>query len=150
MIGLFGATIEQMVALAVLMPIVASMSGNAGIQAMTVTIRAIATRDAASKAALRAIGRELAIGLVNGLAVALVVGLAAGLWFGSVDLGVVIGVALVLCLLIAGVAGATVPLAFHRLKIDPAVASGVIVTAITDVAGFFVFLGLSAWWFRLL
>ncbi|MCB1501411.1 MAG: magnesium transporter [Bauldia sp.] len=149
-IGLFGATIEQMVALAVLMPIVASMSGNAGIQAMTVTIRAIATRDAASKAALRAIGRELAIGLVNGLAVALVVGLAAGLWFGSVDLGVVIGVALVLCLLIAGVAGATVPLAFHRLKIDPAVASGVIVTAITDVAGFFVFLGLSAWWFRLL
>lgn len=148
-IGLFGATIEQMVALAILMPIVASMSGNAGIQAMTVTIRAIATRDTASKAALRAIGRELLIGLVNGLAVALVVGVAAGLWFESIDLGVVIGVALVLCLLIAGVAGATIPLAFHRLKIDPAVASGVIVTAITDVAGFFVFLGLAAWWFGL-
>ena len=149
-IGLFGATIEQMVALAILMPIVASMSGNAGIQAMTVTIRAIATRDTASKAALRAIGRELLIGLVNGLAVALVVGVAAGLWFENIDLGVVIGVALVLCLLIAGVAGATIPLAFHRLKIDPAVASGVIVTAITDVAGFFVFLGLAAWWFGLL
>lgn len=149
-IGLFGASIEQMVALAILMPIVASMSGNAGIQAMTVTTRAIATRDIAARAALRAIGREIMVGLINGLAVAVVIGLGAGLWFGSVDLGVVIGVALVLCLLVAGLVGATIPLAFDRLGIDPAVASGVIVTAVTDVAGFFVFLGLAGWWFGLL
>ncbi|HET7718114.1 MAG TPA: magnesium transporter [Bauldia sp.] len=148
-IGLFGASIEQMVALAILMPIVASMSGNAGIQAMTVTIRAIATRDIAAKAALRAIGREVTVGLINGLAVAVCVGVGAGLWFGSVDLGAVIGLALVACLLVAGLVGATIPLAFDRLGIDPAVASGVIVTAITDAAGFFVFLGLAGWWFGL-
>ncbi len=149
-IGLFGASIEQMVALAILMPIVASMSGNAGIQAMTVTIRAIATRDIAAKAALRAIGREIMVGLINGLAVAVVIGLGAGLWFGSLDLGVVIGVALVACLLVAGLVGATIPLAFDRIGVDPAVASGVIVTAITDVAGFAVFLGLAGWWFGLI
>ncbi len=148
-IGLFGASIEQMVALAILMPIVASMSGNAGIQAMTVTIRAIATRDIAAKAALRAIGREIMVGLINGLAVAAVIGIAAGLWFENVDLGVVIGVALVVCLLVAGLVGATIPLAFDRMGIDPAVASGVIVTAITDVTGFAVFLGLAGWWFGL-
>jgi magnesium transporter len=146
-IGLFGGTIQQMVALAILMPIVASMSGNAGIQAMTVTIRAIATRDIAAKAALKAIGREIMVGLINGLAVAVVVGLGAGLWFGNVDIGVVIGVALVVSLLVAGLVGAAIPLIFDRLKIDPAVASGVIVTAITDATGFFVFLGLAGWWF---
>ena len=149
-IGLFGASIQQMVALAVLMPIVASMSGNAAIQAMTVTIRSIATRDIAARAATRAIGRELLVGLINGCVVALVVGLGAGLWFGDVQIGAVIGIALVVCLLIAGLAGATIPLALDRLGIDPAPASGVIVTAITDVAGFFVFLGLAGWWFRLL
>jgi len=149
-IGLFGASIRQMVALAILMPIVASMSGNAGIQAMTVTIRAIATRDIAARAALRAIGREILVGLVNGVAVAIVVGLGAGLWFSSVDLGVVIGVSLVVALLVAGLVGATIPLAFDRLDIDPAVASGVIVTAVTDVTGFFVFLGLAGWWFGLM
>ena len=149
-IGLFGASIEQMVALAILMPIVASMSGNAGIQAMTVTIRAIATRDIAARAALKAIGREILVGLINGLAVAVVIGIAAGLWFESIDLGVVIGVALVVCLLVAGLVGATIPLAFDRMGVDPAVASGVIVTAITDVAGFSVFLGLAGWWFGLL
>ena len=149
-IGLFGASIEQMVALAVLMPIVASMSGNAGIQAMTVTIRSIATRDMAARAAFRAIGREILVGLINGLVIAIAVGLAAGLWFQSVEIAVVIGLALVICLLIAGLTGATTPLALHRLGLDPAPASGVIVTAITDVAGFFVFLGLAGWWFGLL
>jgi magnesium transporter len=117
---------------------------------MTVTIRAIATRDIAAKAALRAIGREILVGLINGLAVAVVIGVGAGLWFESVDLGVVIGVALVLCLLVAGLVGATIPLAFDRMGVDPAVASGVIVTAITDVAGFSVFLGIAGWWFGLL
>jgi magnesium transporter len=149
-IGLFGASIEQMVALAVLMPIVASMSGNAGIQAMTVTIRSIATRDIAAKAAFRTVGREILVGLINGLAIAVAVGLAAGLWFQSPEIAVVIGVALVVCLLIAGLAGASVPLALDRMGIDPAPASGVIVTAVTDVAGFFVFLGLAGWWFGLL
>jgi magnesium transporter len=149
-IGLFGASIRQMVALAILMPIVASMSGNAAIQAMTVTIRSIATRDIAARAAFRAIGRELLVGLINGCVVALAVGVAAGLWFQDVEIGVVIGVALVICLLIAGLVGATTPLAFDRMGIDPAAASGVIVTAITDVTGFFVFLGLAGWWFGLL
>ena len=149
-IGFFGASIEQMVALAILMPIVASMSGNAGIQAMTVTIRAIATRDIAARAALRAIGRELMVGLINGLVVAVCVGLGAGFWFGSVAIGVVIGVALVICLLVAGVVGAAIPLLFDRMRIDPAVASGVIVTAITDATGFSVFLGLAGWWFGLI
>ena len=149
-IGLFGASIRQMVALAILMPIVASMSGNAAIQAMTVTIRSIATRDIAAKAAFRAIGRELLVGLINGLVIAITVGVAAGLWFQDVEIGVVIAVSLVVCLLIAGLAGATVPLALDRMGMDPAPASGVIVTAITDVAGFFVFLGLSGWWFGLI
>ena len=149
-IGFFGASIEQMVALAILMPIVASMSGNAGIQAMTVTIRAIATRDIAARAALPAIGRELMVGLINGLVVAVCVGLGAGFWFGSVAIGVVIGVALVICLLVAGVVGAAIPLLFDRMRIDPAVASGVIVTAITDATGFSVFLGLAGWWFGLI
>lgn len=149
-IGLFGASIREMVALAILMPIVASMSGNAGIQAMTVTIRSIATRDIAAKAAFRAIGREILVGVINGFVIALAVGLAAGLWFQDVEIAVVIGVALVVCLLIAGLAGATVPLALDRLGVDPAPASGVIVTAITDVTGFFVFLGLAGWWFGLI
>jgi magnesium transporter len=132
------------------MPIVASMSGNAGIQAMTVTIRSIATRDMAAKAAFRTVGREILVGLINGLAIAVAVGLAAGLWFQSTEIAVVIGVALVVCLLIAGLTGASVPLALDRMGIDPAPASGVIVTAVTDVAGFFVFLGLAGWWFGLL
>ncbi|KAB2876738.1 MAG: magnesium transporter [Bauldia sp.] len=149
-IGLFGGTIERMVALAVLMPIVASMGGNAGTQAMTVTVRAIATRDIAGRRAARVIGREVMVGLINGVAVAACVGVGAGLWFQNVSLGVVIAAALIVNLLVAGLVGATVPLLFDRLKIDPAVASGVLLTAITDVTGFFVFLGLAGWWFGLL
>ncbi len=149
-IGLFGATIEQMVALAALMPIVASMGGNAGTQAMTVTVRAIATRDIAGRTAFRVIGREVAVGLLNGVAVAALVGLGAGLWFHDVALGVVIGIALVVNLLAAGFVGATIPPVFARLRIDPAIASGLVLTAVTDVTGFFVFLGLAGWWFGLL
>ena len=146
-IGFFEGTIEQMVALAVLMPIVASMGGNAGTQAMTVTVRAIATRDIAARVAYKVIGREAVVGLINGCAVALCVGLGAGFWFGSPDLGVVIAVALVVNMFVAGTVGATVPLVLDRLKIDPAIASVVVLTAITDVTGFFVFLGLAGWWF---
>lgn len=148
-IGLFGSTIERMVALAVLMPIVASMGGNAGTQAMTVTVRAIATREIAGRRVLRVIGREVMVGIINGVTVAACVGLGAGLWFSSVSLGVVIAVALVVNIIVAGFVGAMVPLLFERLKIDPAVASGVLLTAITDVTGFFVFLGLAGWWFGL-
>ena len=148
-IGLFGGTIERMVALAVLMPIVASMGGNAGTQAMTVTVRAIATRDIAGRRAVRVIGREVMVGLINGLAVAVCVGLGAGFWFRSVSLGVVIAVALIVNFLVAGLVGAMIPLFFDRVKIDPAVASGVLLSAITDVTGFFVFLGLAGWWFGL-
>lgn len=148
-IALFGGTIEQMVGLAFLMPIVASMGGNAGTQAMTVTVRAIATRDIAARTALRAVGREVLVGLINGIALAVIVGLAAGLWFGEVDIGGVIAIALIINILVAGLVGATIPLAFDRMGIDPAVASGVMVTAITDVTGFSVFLGLAGWWFGL-
>jgi magnesium transporter len=148
-IGLFGGTIEQMVALAILMPIVASMAGNAGIQAMTVTVRAIATRDIGTRHAAGVIAREVLIGLVNGLAVATCVGFGAWLWFGDIDIALVIAAALIVSLVVAGLVGATIPLVFDRLKIDPAVASGVILTAVTDVTGFFVFLGLAGWWFGL-
>jgi len=148
-IGLFGGTIEEMVALAALMPIVASMGGNAGTQAMTVTVRAIATRDIAGRSAIGVIGREVAVGLINGVAVAVCVGTGAALWFRSPGLGAVIAAALVVNLFVAGLVGATIPLIFDRLEIDPAVASGVLLTAITDMTGFFVFLGLAGWWFGL-
>ncbi len=149
-IGFFDGTIQQMVALAVLMPIVASMGGNAGTQAMTVTVRAIATRDIAARAAYRVIAREAVVGLINGCAVAICVGIGAGFWFGLPDLGVVIAVALVVNMFVAGTVGAMVPLVLDRMKIDPAVASVVLLTAITDVTGFFVFLGLAGWWFGFL
>ena len=139
-----------MVGLAFLMPIVASMGGNAGTQAMTVTVRAIATREIAARAALRAVGREVLVGLINGIARRRARrGSGQALWFGDVDIGVVIAIALIVNILVAGLVGATIPLAFDRMGIDPAVASGVMVTAITDVTGFSVFLGLAGWWFGL-
>ncbi|MCC6981814.1 MAG: magnesium transporter [Bauldia sp.] len=147
-IGLFDATIEQMVALAVLMPIVASMGGNAGIQAMTVAVRALAARETARPLG-RSVLRELVVGLVNGGAIALLVGLVAGFWFADPSLGAVIGIALVGNILTASLFGALIPVALDRLRIDPAVASGVFLTTITDVVGFFLFLGLAAVWFGL-
>jgi magnesium transporter len=149
-ISLFGGTIEQMVALAALMPIVASMGGNAGTQAMTVTVRAIATREIGLRRARRVIGREVVVALFNGAAVAACVGAGAGLWFRNFDLGAVIAVALVINIFVAGLVGSLIPLVLDRLKIDPAVASVVLLTALTDVTGFFVFLGLAGWWFGLL
>ncbi len=149
-IGLFEGTIEEMVALAVLMPIVASMGGNTGTQAMTVTVRAIATRELSRRNTWRIIRREAAVGLVNGIVIAILIGVASGWWFENIDLGVVIASALVLNMLVAGLAGVLVPLALNRLKVDPAIASAVFVTTVTDVIGFFAFLGLAAWWFGLL
>ncbi len=149
-IGIFGASIEQMVALAVLMPIVATLGGNTGVQAMTVTVRAIATRDLGRGNARRVILREMLVGLLNGIAIAVLVGIAAGLWFSNPELGLVIGLALVINMLMAGVAGVLIPLTLNRLKLDPAVSSGVFVTTVTDVVGFFAFLGIAALWFGLL
>ncbi len=149
-IGFFGGTIRQMVGLAVLMPIVASMGGNAGTQAMTVTVRAIATRDISPRSARQVVGKEVLVGLINGVAVAICVGLGAALWFADPNIGAVIAAALMINLLVAGLVGASIPLAFHRLGVDPAVASGVLLTAVTDMTGFSVFLGLAGWWFGLL
>ena len=145
-ISLFEATIEQMVALAVLMPIVASMGGNAGTQTMTVAVRALATQDIGPANVLRVIWRELAVGLLNGLLFAVIMAAIAFFWFGSSQLGAVIGVAMIVNLLAAALAGILIPLGLDALGLDPAIASGVFVTTVTDVVGFFAFLGLAALW----
>ncbi len=145
-ISWFDATIEQMVALAILMPIVASMGGNAGTQTMTVAVRALATRNLGPLNALRVTLREGSVGVINGLLFALVIGLFAWWWFGSGDLGLVIAAAMVINMIAAALAGILIPLGLDRLDIDPAIASGVFVTTVTDVVGFFSFLGLAAIW----
>ncbi|MGK2922284.1 MAG: magnesium transporter [Methyloceanibacter sp.] len=145
-ISVFEATIEQMVALAVLMPIVASMGGNAGTQTMTVAVRALATQDLGRVNAVRVIIRESAVGLLNGLLFAVIMGGIAYFWFGSDELGLVIGVAMVVNLCAAALAGILIPLGLEALDLDPAIASGVFVTTVTDVVGFFAFLGLAALW----
>ena len=148
-IGIFDGTIEQMVALAVLMPIVASMGGNAGTQAMTVTVRALATREISRRNAGRIIRRELLVGLLNGVVLAILVGGVAGAWFRNWELGCVIAAALVGNIVVAGLFGVLIPLTLNARKIDPAVASGVFLTTVTDVVGFSLFLGTAAWWFGL-
>ena len=148
-IGFFDATIEQMVALAVLMPIVASMGGNAGTQTMTITVRALALRELDRRRMIRLIGREMTVGLINGLLFAVLIGAVTAVRFTNLELGAVIGMAMVVNMIVAGAAGILIPLALNRLKIDPAIASSVFVTTITDVVGFFAFLGLAGWWFGL-
>ncbi len=143
-IGLFDATIEQMVALAVLMPIVASMGGNAGTQTLTVAVRALAMKELTAANAGRVIGKELLVGALNGVLFAALIGAVAWIWFGSGTLGVVIGLAMIVNMLVAGLAGTTIPLMLYRIGVDPAVASSVFLTTVTDVVGFFVFLGLAA------
>ncbi|ODS03626.1 magnesium transporter [Methyloceanibacter marginalis] len=145
-ISVFEATIEEMVALAVLMPIVASMGGNAGTQTMTVAVRALATQDLGRVNAVRVIIRESAVGLLNGLLFAVIMAAIAYFWFGSDELGLVIGVAMVVNLFAAALAGILIPLGLEALDLDPAIASGVFVTTVTDVVGFFAFLGLAALW----
>lgn len=145
-IKMFDASIEQMVALAVLMPIVASMGGNAGTQTMTVAVRALATRDLTAVNASRIVLREVSVGLLNGLLFALILALVTVLWFGSGALGLVIAAAMVFNHLAAALAGILVPLTLQRLGKDPAIASSVFVTTITDVVGFFAFLGLATFW----
>ena len=144
-IGLFEATIQQMVALAVLMPIVASMGGNAGTQTMTVAVRALSTRELGPTNALRVIGKEVLVGGFNGVLFALITGIVAWGWFDSPAVGVVIGLAMVINMVVAGLAGTTIPLILERVGIDPAVGSSVLLTTVTDVVGFLSFLGLAAW-----
>jgi magnesium transporter len=143
-ISQFEAAITQIVALAVLMPIVASMGGNAGTQSLTVAVRALATKDLTSSNMWRVIRREVLVGLVNGAIFAALMGVIGMVWFGSPMLGAVIAVAMVINLVVAGLAGVAVPVVLERLDIDPALASGAFVTTVTDVVGFFAFLGLAA------
>lgn len=148
-IGLFDGTIEEIVALAILMPIVAGMGGNAASQTMTVTVRALATRDIDIYNAGRIVRREIGVGLINGSIFSVLVGGVAFAWFSS-DIGLVIAIAMLINLFTAAVAGIFVPLLLNKFGADPAVASPVFVTTITDVVGFFAFLGLATWWFGLL
>ncbi|MDQ2090036.1 magnesium transporter [Marimonas arenosa] len=143
-IALFEDVIAGFVALAVLMPIVASMGGNAGTQSLTVAVRAIATKDLTGSNVWRVIRREVLVGLVNGVIFAVVMGLVGIIWFGSPMLGVVIGIAMVVNLVVAGLAGTVIPVALEKIGVDPALASGAFVTTVTDVVGFFAFLGLAA------
>jgi magnesium transporter len=143
-IAQFEATIAALVALAALMPMVAGMGGNAGTQALTVTVRALATGEIAGAGAWRALRKELAVGALNGVTF-LIAGAALALaWLGEPVLAAVFGVALLVNLVVAALVGATVPLLLDRLGQDPAVASGVFLTTVTDVVGFFVFLGLAS------
>ncbi|PWJ21068.1 magnesium transporter [Jannaschia seohaensis] len=145
-IAQFDAVITQIVALAVLMPIVASMGGNAGTQSLTVAVRALATRDLTGANVWRVIRREVAAGAINGAAFAVIMGIVGVVWFGSPMLGVVIAVAMVINLVVAGLAGVGIPVVLEKVGIDPALASGAFVTTVTDVVGFFAFLGLAALW----
>lgn len=143
-IAQFEATIQELVALAVLMPIVASMGGNAGTQTLTVAVRAIATKELNATNAARIILREVFVAGYNGVLFALIMGVAGGWWSDSFAIGAVLAAAMLINLLAAGIAGVLAPLALERLKIDPAMASGVMVTTVTDVVGFLSFLGLAS------
>ena len=145
-ISLFEDTIKGAVALAVLMPIVASMGGNAGTQSLTVAVRAIATRDLTSSNVWRVIRREALVGLINGVIFAVAMGIIGAVWFGQPMLGLVIAVAMIINLVVAGLAGTMVPVLLEKAGVDPALASGAFVTTVTDVVGFFAFLGLAAMW----
>src|SRR5262245_9981044 len=148
-LGLFEGELQKMVALAVLAPIVASQGGNAATQSMTVAVRALATRELSNVNAARLVLREVLVGVVNGLAFAVITGVAAAAWFKVPDLGLVIGLAMI-CNLVAGALGGTlVPLILHHFRADPAISSGVFVTTVTDVVGFFSFLGIATVWFGL-
>ena len=152
-ISLFGAAIEQVVALAVLMPIVASMGGNAGTQTLTVAVRSLATKDLTASNAARIVWREALVGGLNGFLFAIIMGALAGIWYyyasadnlsDAIQLAVVVGIAMIINLLAAGLAGILIPIGLQRAGADPAVSSAVFVTTVTDIVGFFVFLGLAA------
>jgi magnesium transporter len=143
----FGASIEQMVALAFLMPIVASMGGNAGMQTLAVTIRAIATKELSKSNFNRVVGKEFLIGILNGIIFAIITAVIVQLWFKQLNLSLLIGVSMILNMIVAGLFGILVPVSLKKLNIDPALASSVFVTTITDVIGFLSFLGLGSYYF---
>ncbi len=148
-IALFENSLKSMVALAVLMPIVASMGGNAGTQSMTVAVRALATKEIDRANAMRVVRRELVVGLLNGIAFAVIMAAVAMAWYGPAQIGIVIGLAIIVTLCAAALGGVVIPLTLEKFGIDPAVASGPLVTTITDVIGFFAFLGIATLWFGL-
>jgi magnesium transporter len=143
-IGFFDQTIQKIVALAILMPIVASMGGNAGTQTLTVAVRALAMKELTTTNAKRIVSKEVIVGAINGLLFAAVMGPIAWIWFGDVQIGGVIAAAMIINLVAAGFVGIATPIILDRLGVDPAVASTVVLTAITDVVGFVAFLGLAA------
>ncbi|MDA8870853.1 magnesium transporter [Rhizobiaceae bacterium] len=146
-IGMFDATIGQMVALAVLMPIVASMGGNAGTQTMTVAVRALSAHELDSYNTRKIVKKELIVGALNGVVFAVMMGVVAAVWFSEPQLGLVIGIAMIINMIFAAGSGILIPITLNKFGADPAIASGVFVTTVTDVVGFFAFLGLAAWWF---
>ena len=142
-IALFSTAIEKLVSLAILMPIVASMGGNAGTQTLTVAVRAMATRELTSSNSLRVFGKEILVGTYNGIFFAFLIGVVTGVWFKDYLLGLIIGLAMLFNLILAGTFGAAIPIILSYFKIDPAVAATVILTTITDILGFVIFLGLA-------
>ena len=146
-ISIFGATIEQMVALAFLMPIVASMGGNAGMQTLAVTIRAIATQKLSTTNISKTVSKEFAIGILNGIIFAIISSVIVFLWFKDSNLSIIIGVSMILNMVVAGLFGILVPVTLKKFKVDPAISSSVFVTTITDVIGFLSFLGVGAYFF---
>ena len=146
-ISKFGATIEEMVALAFLMPIVASMGGNAGMQTLAVTIRAIATKELSSGNLGKIITKEFFIGILNGIIFAIITVIIVQLWFKEINLSILIGISMFLNMIVAGLFGILVPVSLKKFNIDPAIASSVFVTTITDVIGFLSFLGIGAYFF---
>jgi magnesium transporter len=145
-IGQFEGSIEKLAALAVLMPIVASMGGNAGTQTLTVAVRAIATKELTSANAIRVIGKEIAVGSLNGIVFAVIAGVITYLWYGQLGLSLIFAAATIITLTLAGFVGALIPLGLVRVGVDPAIASSVVLTTVTDVVAFGLFLGLAAWW----
>ena len=143
-ISLFEAAIDKVVALAVLMPIVASMGGNAGTQTLTVAVRALSLKELTAANALRIVVKETVIGGINGIIFAGLIGIVAWFWFGDVTIGAIMSAATIINLVVAGFAGVTIPIVLDRLRIDPAIASTVLLTTITDVVGFLSFLGLAS------
>ncbi len=146
-ISFFGASIEQMVALAFLMPIVASMGGNAGMQTLAVTIRAIATKELSKSNFNRVVGKEFLIGILNGIIFAVITAVIVQFWFKEFNLSLLIGISMILNMIVAGLFGILVPVSLKKFNIDPALASSVFVTTITDVIGFLSFLGLGSYYF---
>ena len=143
-ISIFGAEIEKVVALAFLMPIVASMGGNAGMQTLAVTIRAIATKELSSSNINQIIGKEFFIGVLNGIIFAVITAIVVHLWFKQIDLSIIIAASMVLNMIVAGLFGILIPVTLKKMNIDPALASSVFVTTVTDIIGFLSFLGIGS------